>query len=127
MCILLGGNFTFKGFSHFLPDELCGRLCSHCLGGISFLLLSHQVLWLPVEVVFRLMLLASVAFVPPTEVVVLAAAANPTTIREVELRFLGRFFLALRCGSLGSGCGFFEIVYHNLVDLHCWKLRNRPK
>ncbi len=79
-------------------------------------------LWLAVVVVLRLMLLASVAFVSPTEVVVLAAAANPTTIREVEFLFLDWFFIALRCSSLGSGCGFFEIVDHNLVDLHCWKL-----
>ena len=88
MYILLGGNVTFQGFSHFQPDELCGRLCSHCLGGNSFLLLTHQVLWLAVEVVLRLMLLASVAFVSSTKVVVLAAAANPTTIREVKLLFL---------------------------------------
>ena len=45
-------------------------------------------LWLAVEVVLRLMLLASVAFVSSTKVVVLAAAANPTTIREVKLLFL---------------------------------------
>jgi hypothetical protein len=83
------------------------------------------VLWLSVEVVLGLMLLASVAFVSTAEVVVLAAAANPTTIGKVELLFLD-FFLALscsRCGSLrSSGCGFFEIVDHNLVDLHGWKL-----
>ncbi len=95
------------------------------MGSDSFLLLSHQVLWLSVEIVLGLMLLASVAFVSPAEVVVLAAAAHPTTIGEVELLFLD-FFLALSCSRYSSlrssGCGFFEIVYHNLVDLNGWKL-----
>lgn len=82
-------------------------------------------LWLAVEVVLGLMLLASVAFVSPAEVVVLAAAAHPTTIGEVKLLFL-EFFFALSCSSCSSlrssGCGFFEIFDHNLVDLHGWKL-----
>lgn len=117
----LRGSSTFKGLTHLQPHELCG----HRLGSDSFLLLSHQVLWLAVEVVLGLMLLASVAFVSPAEVVVLAAAAHPTTIGEVKLLFL-EFFFALSCSSCSSlrssGCGFFEIVDHNLVDLHGWKL-----
>lgn len=92
----------------------------HCLGSDSLLLVSHQVLWLAVEVMLRLMLLASVAFVPPAEVVVLAAAADPASIREVELLFLDQLLLDLFCSS---GCwGFFEVVDDDLVDLHCWKL-----
>ena len=121
MFFCLRGDSTFKGLTHLQPHKLCG----HRLGSDSFLLLSHQVLWLAVEVVLGLMLLASVAFVSPAEVVVLAAAAHPTTIGEVELLFL-EFFLALSCSSCSSlrssGCGFFKIVDHNLVNLHGWKL-----
>jgi len=61
--------------------------------------------------------MAPVALVSPAKIVVLAAAAYPAAIWEVEFLFLD-FFL-----SVGLR-GVFEIVDHDLIYLHGWELRN---
>ena len=48
----------------------------------------NQMLWLSIEVSYRLVLVAAIAANTTLEVVVLASAADPATIREVKVVLL---------------------------------------